>query len=95
MTYQSIVEMAGSDSLQARVAAAAAAEGFPDDPESFARNNIWGIVSSAGWADAWDYARAAGNAGNFNPDTGARSDVIDDAMILSVVQPMVQPELPA
>lgn len=90
MTYQSVVEMAGSDSLISRVAAAAADEGFPDDPLSFARLNIWKIVAAGSdWAAAWDSARASGSD-NVNPDTGARDDVITDAMILATVQPMVQ-----
>lgn len=90
MSYLSDVEMTSSESLLSRVAAAAAQEGFPDDPMSFARNNIWQIVAAGDWAGAWESARADGSP-NVNPDTGARDDVITDAMILSVVQPMIEP----
>jgi hypothetical protein len=90
MSYTSIVEMTRSQGLLSRVAACAADEGLPGSPDQWAQQNIWHIVATDdGWANAWDYARAAGNADNFNPDTGARSDVIDDAMILAVVQPMI------
>jgi hypothetical protein len=90
MTYVSIVEMTASTALVRRVAACAADEGLQGNPEAWANQNIWAIVSAdSGWSAAWDYARAAGNATNFNPDTGARSDVIDDNMILAVVQPLV------
>lgn len=90
MTYVSMVEMTASVALVRRVAACAADEGLHGNPEMWAQQNIWQIVASdSGWSAAWDYARAAGNASNFNPDTGARSDVIDDNMILAVVQPLV------
>lgn len=89
MSYQSIVEMAGSQSLQGRVAAAAADEGEAD-PVTWTQRNIWAIVAAdAGWAAAWDYARDQATLDD-NPDTGARPGVINDAMILAVVQPMVQ-----
>jgi len=93
MTYSSVVEMAQSDSLLNRVAAAAASEGFEDDPVSFARNMIWQIVASPGWSEAWDSAQAAASV-NDNPDTGARDDVITDGMILSAVQPLLNPPDP-
>lgn len=90
MSYQSIVAMTSSSSLEGRIAACAADEGLPTDPLQWARQQMWDVVSAdAGWVQAWDYARAADNAADFNPDTGARSDVIDDEMILAVVQPMV------
>jgi len=90
MTYQSIVEMTSSESLLNRVAAAAAEEGFTDDPLSFARNNIWQIVAAGNWDAQWDSAKASQTV-NDNPDMGARDDVITDGMILSVVQPMLAP----
>jgi pullulanase/glycogen debranching enzyme len=93
MTYSSIVEMTNSSALLNRVAACAADEGFPENPHLWAQQNMWTIAAAdSGWAEAWDYARAAGNADDFNPDTGARSDVINDAMILAVVQPMMPAE---
>lgn len=90
MSYQSIVEMAGSQSLMGRIAAAAADEG-QENPVPWVQTNIWHIVAAdQGWADAWDYARDAATLDN-NPDTGARPGVINDSMILAVVQPMVNP----
>jgi hypothetical protein len=88
VSYQSIVEMAGSPSLAGRIAAAAADEG-QEDPVSWTSRNIWHLVAAdSAWADAWDYARDNATLDN-NPDTGARPGVINDAMILAVVQPMV------
>jgi len=84
MSYQSIVEMASSQSLIARIVAAAAAEG-QDEPLSWANSNIWKLCSTPDWDDAWDYAKGVANINN-NPDTGARNDVINDNMILSAVQ---------
>jgi hypothetical protein len=83
--------MSKSESLIARVAACAAEEGFKDDPTSFAQNNIWQIIAAGNWDAQWDSAQASASV-NVNPDTGARDDVITDAMILSVVQPMLAPE---
>jgi len=88
MSYTSIVQMAGSQSLAARIAAAAADEG-QSDPVNWTTQNIWRIVAAdQGWSDAWDYARDNATDDN-NPDTGARPGVINDAMILAVVQPLV------
>lgn len=88
MSYSSIVEMTASASLQARIAAAAADEGYVGDPLVWARSNVWLVVSQSDWIAAWDSARASSSE-NWNPDTGARDDVITDGMILAVVQPMV------
>lgn len=92
MTYSSIVEMTNSQGLLARIAAAAADEGLQgSNPLVWAQQNIWAVVSSdAGWVAAWDSARANASD-NWNRDTGARDDVITDAMILTVVQPLVTP----
>jgi hypothetical protein len=89
VSYLSIVEMAGSPSLQTRVIAAVAEEGYAGDPREFVTTNIWAIVAKGDWDAAWDSARAENNP-NVNPDTGARNDVITDGMILTVIQPMVQ-----
>lgn len=93
MSYLSIVEMASSPSLQSRITAALADEGYEGDPTEFVRTHIWEIVAkSTEWATNWQYAVEQSTV-NDNPDTGVRNDVISDAMILSVVQPMVNPEL--
>ena len=94
MSYQSIVEMAGSQSLQGRIAAAAADEGQAD-PVSWTQRNIWAIVAAdSSWADAWDYAQDNSSLDD-NPDTGARPGVINDQMILTVVQAAIAAEAPA
>lgn len=84
MAYADIVEMARSQSLMSRVAACAAAEGI-DNPQDWAMQRAWKVAASAGWADKWTYAVDTYKA-DFNPDTGARPDVISDADILSAVQ---------
>jgi hypothetical protein len=89
MTYASIVEMAGSQALQARVAACAADEGQTGNVLEWAFSRIWQIAATPGWAPAWDSAQASSSV-NYNADTGARDDVITDAMILSAVQPLVE-----
>lgn len=89
MAYTSIVEMTMSQALLNRIAACAADEGFPDNPLLWSQQNIWAIVASdSGWSAAWDSANASASE-DYNPDTGARSDVITDGMILTVVQPMI------
>jgi hypothetical protein len=87
MSYQSIVEMAGSNSLLMRVTAAAAQEGATE-PSTFAQIHMWHLASSTDWVQAWDYAKGAATVNN-NPDIGARDDVINDAMILAAVQPLL------
>lgn len=84
MTLQSIVDMARSDSLRARCAACAAQEGEAD-PNTWAQTYAWQLATQPGWADKWDSAKA-GMTPQFNPDTGARPDVITDADILAAVQ---------
>lgn len=84
MSYQSVVEMAGSTSLMQRLVAAAAGEG-QEEPLAWVQRNIWKLASSPGWADSWDYAKQTDTPDN-NPDTGARPGVISDAAILASVQ---------
>ena len=81
MSFQSIVVMAGSQSLRARMVAAAAAAGL-EDPLGFVDRNMWQLVSTTGMDTAWD---AAAGDNNMNPDTGVRTDVITDAMIESAI----------
>lgn len=84
MAYQSIVQMAGSQSLLARICACAAAEGQAE-PMTWAQANMWWLCSAPDWDDAWQYAVDSATV-NVNPDTGARDDVINDSMILAAVQ---------
>jgi len=92
MSYQSITEMAGSQSLKARIIAAAAQEGR-EDPQPWVEQRIWIIVSHDDeWAARWDDANFNYNL-TFNPDTGMRPDVITDALILSAVQEIMAEEV--
>jgi len=54
-------------------------------PSAWTAQHIWEVVSRSEWADAWDYATDQYNV-NQNPDTGKRTDVINDGMILAAVQ---------
>ena len=92
MSYQSVVEMAGSSSLTRRIAASAATEG-QTDPLGWAQSRIWRLAASPGWADGWEYAENVATI-NVNPDTGIRNDVITDSMILSAVQALRTEENP-
>lgn len=84
MSYNTIVAMANSQSLLQRVAACAAEQGNTE-PQVWAGNNLLALVATAGASlqTAWDGASSNPNG---NPDTGKRTDVITDAMILSAVQ---------
>lgn len=86
MTYTSIVDMGNSQSLLSRVAAAAAQQGNTT-PRQWAANNLLALAADANftWADKWDYAKGSETI-NVNPDTGARTDVINDQDILTAVQ---------
>ena len=92
MAYNTIVAMAASPSLTARVAAAAAQEGALD-PVDWAARHAWEVAAEPGWAEAWASAEASASI-NFNPDTGQRDDVISDAMILAAVQGIMLEETP-
>ena len=93
MSYQSVVEMASSQTLLSRIVAAAAGEG-QTEPLQWAQANVWALVSSPGWADAWAYAQETATD-DVNPDTGIRPGVINDAMILSAVQALRAEQNPA
>lgn len=87
MAYQSVVEMASSQSLLARIVAAAAGEGMAE-PLVWAQANIWKLASTPGWADSWQYAKDT-ETDEVNPDTGLRPGVIGDQQILSAVQALL------
>lgn len=93
MSYQSVVEMAGSNSLLQRMIAAAAGEG-KTDALAWTQARVWRLVSSPGWADAWAYAVDT-RTDDHNPDTGRRPGVISDAMILTAVQALINEEASA
>lgn len=87
MSYTSVVAMATSASLCARVAACAATQdlgGLP--PQAWAQGNILAIAGTdPAWATAWEAAPLYNPDGS-RTDAGARDDVITDAMILASVQ---------
>jgi hypothetical protein len=88
MTYQSQVDMQASMSLRQRCTAAAAQEGSLS-PDAWVAENFWQIVShDAQWDARWSDAVFNYNL-TFNPDTGARPDVITDALITTVVQDLL------
>lgn len=84
MTYKALAEMYESSSLRARITAAAAEEGI-NNPDTRLEQLMWKIVARTEWKDAWHGATMNYNE-SFNPDTGARPDVITDQMIQDVVQ---------
>jgi hypothetical protein len=85
MSYSAINAMFQSQSLRKRIIACAAQEGEPN-PEGAVSNNImWRLVTNSEWVSNWTSA-VAGYTEVYNPDTGARPDVITDGHILAAVQ---------
>lgn len=84
MTYMSMSAVRDSHSLYTRIVAAAADEGIAS-PDVWVAQRLWPFAAQPGWVEAWEYAADVYTV-NSNPDTGARTDVISDAMILSAVQ---------
>lgn len=89
VSYQSIVELSRSTTLQMRIAACAAMEDI-EEPQVWAAQRMWKFAAQPGWADAWAYAKDNYTADQ-NPDIGARPDVISDPMILASVQALAAP----
>jgi len=86
MAYNTVVFMQESQSLQKRITAAVAAENFTPDPEQWTQDQLWFLVVSAEWQAAWAQALKQSDNPKYNPDIGARDDVITDIMILGAVQ---------
>lgn len=84
-------EIANSTAMLARVAQAAAGEGF-SDPErwSFDHRRFW--ASAPGWDDAWESWKVShpddGDPTTLPLDPGRDEGVITDGQILSQVQAM-------
>jgi len=88
MTYLTQATIAGSSSMTARIAQAAAEEGIPDaDMWTGQNRRIW--ASAPGWDAAWESALVT--HGNSGYDPGADEAVITDGMILAQVQSMYVP----
>lgn len=83
MSYSTIATMQNDIALDQRITAAAAQEQKTKPYGEWVAEYRWDIVSTPGWAEAWESAVASGveNPGN---DPG----VITDQMILSAVQPI-------
>jgi hypothetical protein len=94
MSYQTIMDMANSHSLQQRMQAAAAKEAaaaeveLPGGVASWVLSNILTIVAVSGWDQKWEYYEV-NYTPVFNPDVGARPDVVTDEDILGAVQPRI------
>ena len=80
MSYADVAAMFVDHDLRQRLTACAAIEGDPQ-PEIFVQSNLWALVASPGWADAYGYAV---DLGKEHP--GKDESVITDTMILSAVQ---------
>jgi hypothetical protein len=87
MTHMDLVVMVGNQSLLHRIAAAAAEHGIADPP-AWVEQNKWQVCTQPGWVEAWEYAEGSKTV-NLNPDTGARTDVINDGMVTSAVAEVV------
>ena len=81
MAYLDVFAMTQDTPLHGRLAAAAATEQAPGDPDLWVATNRYALASAPGWGEAWASAVAAENE---NP--GADPGVITDGMILSQVQ---------
>jgi hypothetical protein len=86
MALNALVQMRASQSLQHRIAACAAKEGEHNAAEQWAYANMWQIVTQPGWEVEWERGMKQADDQKFNPDIGARPDIITDIMILSAVQ---------
>lgn len=80
MSYNTSVEIASDQAMLYRCIAAAAQEGQVN-PVEWTQHHIWHLATQPGWADAWAYARAAGNE-----SPGDDEAVITDGMIVASVQ---------
>jgi len=86
MAYNTAVLMQRSETLKKRIIAAVAQENFTPSPEQWATDQLWFLVASAEWQTAWASAQKQSDNPKYNPDIGARDDVITDLMILGGVQ---------
>lgn len=83
MSYNTIARAAQDGDLQQRLMAAAAQEGH-QSPQAFVLGKIWQIVANPAIADPYAFA-----LGNRIDRPGSYDDVVNDATILGVVQPLV------
>jgi hypothetical protein len=86
--YNTVISMTKSKGLRDRLVGCAAIEGRADAP-MWVDQNIWRLVNDVSWVEAYEYAENTKNR-NVNQDTGDRDDVINDSMILSRVQAVIE-----
>lgn len=86
MALSDIADMTNDGALRNRILAAAARVG---KDTAWTNQNLTMICATEGWDTEWSGAKTAADAGNYNPITGARTDVITDDMITSAVTDLV------
>jgi hypothetical protein len=87
MSYLSISKCVADGDFQNRVIACVADEGH--NPTQIAPDLFWKVAKADDIEGAYEFALNAGT-----PNPGADSTVISDAMILGVVQPIINPPPP-
>ena len=90
MALSTVSEMRNSIGLQQRIMAAAAQQGVAQ-PETWVGQNLWRLISTQSWVDAYEYAENT-KTRNHNKDTGDRDDVINDQMIEDAVEAILTEE---
>lgn len=83
MTYAALAAMNTSGTLRNRIIAAAAEEGIPN-PDTQVQAYMWKIIARPDWKARWTDA-IVNYTDVYNPDIGARPDVITDEMIKAAV----------
>ena len=91
--YNASRDMVSSTTLRLRVTAAAAEKGV-QAPEAWAQQQMWFLASDDEWVARWSDASFNYNP-MFNPDTGARPDVITDEIIDRAVQDRIDALAPS
>lgn|SRR5262245_14923581 len=99
MSYLTQSDIAVNYSMRQRVAQCAAGEAnwiaTAAQADQWTAENSREWAASPGWADAWEYALAThSNNPDAGYDPGSDEGVITDGMILSAIQPMVNPPDP-
>lgn len=93
MSYTTIINIAESPSLQRRVQAAVAKEAAAAEVSipylaTWVADRMLHIAATSGWDQKWEYYEASYTP-IYNPDVGARPDVVTDEDILAAIQPLV------
>jgi hypothetical protein len=96
MSYLTQNEIASNNTMQARIAQAAASEGATNDPDrwTYEHRRVW--AAAPGWDEAWEYSKLTHPPVEGEPDYDPGKDeaVITDGMILSQVQSILEPTIP-